>query len=509
MKMTVIPARPKVQEISQREKKLRVAAYCRVSTDYEEQESSYEIQCSHYKTLIENTPGWVLAGIYADEGITGTNVKHREQFKKMIEDCRSKKIDMVITKSISRFARNTLDCLNYIRQLKAMDIPILFEKESINTMDSKGELLITIMASIAQQESESISHNVHLGIQYRYQQGKVCAGVQRMLGYERTQDGSLRLLHNDAAIVRKIYRLFLDGYKTSEIEAIMKKIDYTDERGNKRTWNSSSLGYILKNEKYTGNLLLQKYYNSDFLNKRKKVNDGQVPQYYVENSHEPIIPQEIFDAVQYELKHRKEEKSSWHHMPYTRKVFCGKCGRQYYRFTRKDGAVYWKCGDGKKPEDEKCDNSAILEEQLKYCAAQAFNQLPQDYEEMIRTQARLHYALIPAEEDPEKKMELVMRDIHLQTLIRRTKAVMMREDWSEDDGGPCSDPDQFMAITGQKFPRGRMNKCGNDDIILFVEKIDIYENKIVVKFKGGVTQEITWEKMNYAQAKKAGIFPEK
>lgn len=501
MKMTVIPARPQAAE-QKEEKQIRVAAYCRVSTDYEEQESSYEIQCSHYRKLIEDTKGWTLAGIYADEGITGTNIKHREQFKQMVKDCRAGKIDMVITKSISRFARNTLDCLNYIRQLKGMKIPIFFEKEGINTLDAKGELLITIMASIAQQESASISHNVKLGIQYRYQQGKVCAGVQRLLGYERQEDGTLQVLPRDAAIVRKIYRLYLDGYKPSQIEKIMQKLDYTDERGNKRTWNSSSLSYILQNEKYTGNLLLQKYYSTDFLEKKSERNQGQVPRYYVENSHEPIVPKEIFEAVQAEMVRRKEQKESWYSSPFTRKVSCGECGQQYFRFTKPGSQAYWKCGTGRREGlTGECDNPGILEEQLKCCVAEAFNQLPEDYEEMIRTQTRIHYG-------GEKGHELFMRDVHLQNLIRRTKAIMMREDWTEDIGGPCSDPDQFMEMTGQHYPGGELWKVTKEDLILFVERISIFKDKIQVRFYGGVTQEVAWEKMNYSKAKKAGLFRE-
>lgn len=516
MKMTVIPARPQAVRHVEAEKKIRVAAYCRVSTEYEEQESSYEIQCAHYKRLIEEKEGWELAGIYADEGITGTNVKHRKQFLQMIEDCKAGKIDLVITKSISRFARNTLDCLNYIRQLKAMRIPILFEKESINTLDSKGELLITIMASIAQQESASISSNVKLGIQYRYQQGKICAGVQHLLGYQRTEEGSLTLLPKDAVIVRKIFRLFLDGYKTSQIEKIMVKWDPIDSRGMRRTWNGSSLKYILTNEKYQGDVLLQKSFSVDFLTKKKVKNEGQVPQYYVENSHEPIVPRAIFEAVQAEFARRHAKKENWFRMPFTRKVFCGLCGEQYYRFKNEKGAAYWKRGTGRRENlhEKECENPGILEEQLKVCVAKAFNQLPEDYEDMIRTQTRLHYAELPEierklKEDPslaDERMDLFMRDIHLQNLIRRTKAVMMKEDWVEDTDGACSDPDRFMEITGQSYPRGKMFKIRTDDLILFVERIEIYEGKIIVKFVGGVSQEVAWEKMNYCAAKKAGLF---
>lgn len=174
--ITVIPARKRVgsrKQVTEEKPKLRVAAYCRVSTDRDEQESSYEAQVEHYTEFIDRNPEWQLAGIYADDGISGTNTKKREEFNRMIEDCMASKIDMVITKSISRFARNTLDCLKYIRQLKEKNISVYFEKENINTMDAKGEVLLTIMASLAQQESQSLSQNVKLGLQFRYQAGKV------------------------------------------------------------------------------------------------------------------------------------------------------------------------------------------------------------------------------------------------------------------------------------------------------------------------------------------------
>lgn len=192
-KVMIIPARKRMGNIEKEpeQKKLRVAAYCRVSTDSDEQETSYETQVSHYKEFISSHPDWVLAGIFADDGISGTNTKKRNEFNRMIQECMAGNIDMIITKSISRFARNTLDCLKYIRQLKEKNIPVLFEKESINTMDAKGEVLITIMASLAQQESESLSQNVKLGLQYRYQQGKVQVNHKHFLGYTKDENGHL------------------------------------------------------------------------------------------------------------------------------------------------------------------------------------------------------------------------------------------------------------------------------------------------------------------------------
>ena len=217
--VTMIPARRWVGNTAKEEErpKLRVAAYCRVSTDSDEQATSYEAQVEHYTEFIKKNPEWEFAGIFADDGISGTNTKKREDFNRMIEECMNGSIDMIITKSISRFARNTLDCLKFIRQLKEKNIPVYFEKENINTMDAKGEVLITIMASLAQQESQSLSQNVKLGIQYRYQQGHVQVNHNRFLGYTKDENGQLIIEEEEAKVVKRIYREYLEGASLQEI----------------------------------------------------------------------------------------------------------------------------------------------------------------------------------------------------------------------------------------------------------------------------------------------------
>ena len=291
--------------------KVRVAAYCRVSTDHEDQETSFEAQQTHFQSLISSNPEWELVGIYADEE-SGTRAQKRENFMRMIADCEAGKIDMVLTKSISRWARNTLDSLKYIRKLKALEIPIYFTKEGINTMDAGGEVLVTILASIAQQESASISQNVQIGVRYHYQEGKVCSGTHWLLGYNRTPEGSLEIVPEEAEIVQRIYRDYLDGYSPKHIAQMLKAegVDggKTTATGLKfeRNWNYQGIEYILQNEKYSGDLLLQKYYTVDFLTKKVAPNYGQLPQYLVENNHEPVIPKEIFLQVQAEMARRKK-----------------------------------------------------------------------------------------------------------------------------------------------------------------------------------------------------------
>ena len=302
--VTVIPARPRrTREVSDKQK-LRVAAYCRVSTDSDEQATSYEVQIEHYTSYIQANPEWTLAGVYADDGITGTNTKMREQFNKMIADCMDGKIDMIITKSISRFARNTLDCLKYIRKLKEREIPVFFEKENINSMDAKGEVMLTIMASLAQQESQSLSQNVKLGIQYRYQQGEVQVNHNRFLGYTKDENKRLVIVPEEAEIIKRIYREYLEGSSLNKIAKGLEADGVLTGAGRKK-WHSSSLHKILTNEKYMGDALLQKTYTVDFLSKKRVNNDGVVPQYYVENNHEAIIPKHLFMLVQEELKKRK------------------------------------------------------------------------------------------------------------------------------------------------------------------------------------------------------------
>ncbi|HDJ3663324.1 TPA: recombinase family protein, partial [Staphylococcus aureus] len=255
--VTVIPARRRTRNVdAEKKEKLKVAAYCRVSTDSEEQATSYEVQVEHYTTYIQNNPEWELAGIYADDGISGTNTKKREQFNKMIEDSMNGKIDMIITKSISRFARNTLDCLKYIRQLKDKEIPVFFEKENINTMDAKGEIMLTIMASLAQQESQSLSQNVKLGIQYRYRQGEVQVNHNRFLGYTKDENNKLVINPEQAKIVKRIYREYLEGASLVQIARGLEADEILTAA--KRTkWRPESIKKILQNEKYIGDALLQ------------------------------------------------------------------------------------------------------------------------------------------------------------------------------------------------------------------------------------------------------------
>ena len=337
--ITMIPARQRVGSRTPGEEapKIRVAAYCRVSTDTDEQATSYETQVGHYTEYIKKNPAWEFAGIYADDGISGTNTKKREDFNRMIDDCMNGKIDMVVTKSISRFARNTLDCLKYIRKLKDKNIAVYFEKESINTLDAKGEVMLTIMASLAQQESQSLSQNVRLGLQYRYQQGKVQVCTNRFLGYDKDKDGNLVINPEEAEVVKRIYREYLEGSSYYQIGHGLEEDGIRTAAGSSY-WLATTLRKILMNEKYMGDALLQKTVTTDFLTKKRVQNNGIAPQYYVEDSHPAIIPKEIFMRVQEEIVRRAHlETSTGRRRIYSGKyalssiVYCAHCGDFYQR----------------------------------------------------------------------------------------------------------------------------------------------------------------------------------
>ena len=433
MAVQVIRAkRPSAQSANSAESaKLKVAAYCRVSTDMEEQESSYEAQCTHYTNYIESNPDWEMAGIYADEGLSGTQAKKRPEFLRMIKDCEKGKINLVLTKSISRFARNTLDCLTYIRQLKEMDIAVFFEKENINTLDAKGEVLITIMASIAQQESQSISQNVTMGIRYKMQEGKGRLNTTFFMGFKKDPvSGKLVPVAEEADIVRRIYREFLEGYSKQMIcDHLMADGIKTPE--GKDTWFASTVGSMLENEKYAGDVLLQKSYTTDFLTHKKVKNTGKLPQYYVEDDHDPIVPKPVYFQVQGELMRRGALKNDPTKIRFGSRealfgrLVCGQCGRTLKRYTTPDlNATDWRCRkrayEKRSPYKEnpaQCGCPNVPERVVKDAILEAFNLLPEYRDRLIRMQAQIENGelkRIDALVEKSKKAEMKMEERRLK-----------------------------------------------------------------------------------------------
>ena len=315
-------------------RKRRVAAYARVSTDHEEQQTSYEAQVDYYTNYIHSRGDWEFAGIYADEGITGTSLKHREGFKRMIQDAVDGKIDLIVTKSVSRFARNTVDSLTTIRSLKEKGVECFFEKENIWTFDGKGELLITIMSSLAQEESRSISENCTWGQRKRMADGRVSVPFDHFLGYDRGEHGELVINKEQAKTVMLIYELFLQGLTPHAIAKRLTEMGIPTPQ-KKAKWNQGTVRSILTNEKYKGDALMQKRYTENFITKRQLVNNGELPQYYVEGNHEAIIAPETFELVQQEMTRRKAKKGRYSGVDiFASRLVCGECGAYF-------GAKVW------------------------------------------------------------------------------------------------------------------------------------------------------------------------
>jgi site-specific DNA recombinase len=377
--VTVIPATMRISPLKTGlATKKRVAAYARVSTDTDEQLSSYEAQVDYYTRYIQEKENWEFVDVYTDEGISATNTKKRDGFKRMIADALNGKTDMIITKSVSRFARNTVDTLTTVRQLKDKGVEVYFEKENIYTLDSKGELLITIMSSLAQEESRSISENVTWGQRKRFADGKVSLPYAKFLGYEKGEDGLPKIVESEAVTVRLIYRLFLEGKTPSGIAKHLTANGIPTPAGKKK-WQASTVESILKNEKYKGDAVLQKTFTVDFLTKKIKVNEGEVPQYYVENSHPAIITHEVFDMVQHEMKRRKEN-GGYHSGAscFSSKIVCGECGNFYgskvWHSTSKYRRTIWQCNHKFKGPN-KCKTPHLNEATLQQLFMKAFNQL--------------------------------------------------------------------------------------------------------------------------------------
>ena len=367
-------------------KKRRVGAYARVSTDHEEQLTSYEAQVDYYTKLIKARDDWEFVNVYTDEGITGTSIKHREGFKQMVQDAMDGRIDLILTKSVSRFARNTVDSLTTIRKLKEKGVECFFEKENIWTFDGKGELLITIMSSLAQEESRSISQNCTWGQRKRMADGKVSVPFEHFLGYDRGEHGELVVNKEQAETVKLIYDLFLQGLTPHAIAKHLTEHGILTPR-KKAKWNPSTVHSILTNEKYKGDALMQKCYTADFLTKKQVINNGVLPQYYVEGDHEAIIPPETFELVQQELLRRKRGAHRYSGVDiFSSRIICGDCGSYYgakvWHSNSKYRRVIYRC-NRKYHGAEQCSTPHITEEEIKQGFMVALNKLLKCRDEVI------------------------------------------------------------------------------------------------------------------------------
>lgn len=376
-RVRVIPATKAPETLRKaQDDKMRVAAYCRVSTDSEEQLNSYEAQKSYYTQKIQDSPDWEMAGIYADEGITGTSLKKRTEFKKMITACKRGHIDLIITKSLSRFARNTVDCLETVRLLKANGIGVYFEKENINTLTESSEFLITLFSGFAQAESESLSKNVAWGKAKSAEAGKVTFQYKKMLGYRKGADGQPEIIPEEAEVIKRIYHRYLDGCTLGQIKRELDEDNVPTAQG-VDSWSPAIIHNILTNEKYIGDALLQKTYITDCISKKVKKNQGERAMYYVENNHPAIISREVFDQVRNEMTRRSSkrkvlQKSGKTELgkysgkyALTELLVCGECGSPYKRVTwARNGKkrIVWRCVSRLEFGTKYCHNSPTLDE---------------------------------------------------------------------------------------------------------------------------------------------------
>lgn len=498
-------------------KRKRVAAYARVSTDSDEQFTSYEAQVDYFTSFIKVRDDWEFVDVYTDEGITGTSTKHREGFKQMVADALDGKIDLIVTKSVSRFARNTVDSLTTVRQLKERGVEVFFQKENIYTFDGKGELLITIMSSLAQEESRSISENVTWGQRKRFADGKVSMPYKRFLGYDKGPDGTPVVNEEQAEIVRMIFRRFLEG-KTPL--AICNELEGLGVRspGGKDTWRSSTILSILSNEKYKGDALLQKRYTVDFLTKVLKKNEGEVPSYYVEDSHPAIIDPAEFDMVQAELSRRKAVGRSYSGTgTFASKLYCADCGgvfgQKVWHSNDKYRRIIWQCNSKFKAGKSKCATPALNEQAIRDMFLKAYAALLAQRRDIIDDCVTAVSALtnvdalnrsISAENERlEQNTELIRAVVREHASIAQTKEDYHRkyDPLMEEHSAISSKLDKLLAERESKTEHGKRLRSFLDALkqapeallvwdeqlwLLLVDHATVYPNgSIAFSFKNG------------------------
>ncbi len=387
-KIKVIEANSRLNSVDKENKrKLRVCAYCRVSTDNEEQQSSYQSQVNFYESKINNNRDWELVDIYADEGISAISTKNRTNFNRMIKDCEKGKIDIILTKSISRFSRNSLDCLSYTRKLKELGIDIHFEKEGIKILSSDGELMLTLLSSIAEEESRSISNNIRWAMDKKFQRGEIVVSGA-ILGYRFNENKELEIVEEEAKTVRLIYKLFLEGLSYAKIARELESRGCKTGKGNTK-WSYVTVSHILKNEKYKGDAHLQKTYTRDFMDKKRKKNNGEIKSYYITDSHPAIISKSDFEKVEQEIRRRqigkksKKEKASSKYA-LSDILVCAECETPYRRVTWKgqyeETKYVWRCDSRLKHGKKFCKKSPTIEEKpIQRALMEAIEEISVDY----------------------------------------------------------------------------------------------------------------------------------
>jgi len=414
-------------------KKIRVCAYCRVSSIHKEQLNSFEAQVSYYTKLINSNPEWEFIGIYADYGISGTKKEKRTEFMRLISDCENKLIDMVITKSISRFARNTADCLEIVRKLKSLGISVYFEKENIKTMSQESELILSILSSLAQEEAASMSANIRWANQKRYKQGKFQISSRKFLGYDFDKNQGLVINKAEAEIVRRIFAEYLGGKGSTVIAKGLNNDNIPTITG--KTWCGSGIRRILANEKYIGDALLQKTITANNITFARKRNQGELPQYYIKNNHEPIISREDFKQAQELAEERRKEKGideeviqrMGNRYPLSAKIICGNCGKTFKRTiinsSKPNRSVVYKCNSNLYEQIDRCYARGVSEKNIYQAFIRLYNKLYSNWETLLTP----HMIYL-------KSMVLLRMD---QAEIQRINKLIKQEYmnyWPQEDG---------------------------------------------------------------------------
>ena len=445
-KVTIIPANPKRAEPGKpANQKLRVAAYCRVSTDSEEQINSYKNQLAFYTEKINNKVDWKFAGVYADEGITGTSMKHREDFKRMLRACREGRIDLILCKSVSRFGRNSVDVLRTIRSLRERGIGVVFEKEGVDTRTMNSELILAFHSAFSQSESESIRENVSRGLRMAYEQGTIAIGPN-LYGFRKSQDGGVEIDEEQAAVVRQIAQWFLNGDSLHTIVDKLAQRHIPSPKG-KDIWSTPTIRSILSNEKYKGDVLLQKTYKPSLFSDRAVKNDGALKKYYIEDVLPRILEPETFDRIQEELAKRgakrpTSEKAKTPFGRYSGKyalstlVVCGQCGALYRRVTwyrKGEKKIVWRCG-ARLDNKADCTQSPTLEEPaLQAAVMEAISQQYIHKEETLETTMQsIRSVLTPETAESEFAIRSKINDLQKERKALLTKALSENDDGKYD-----------------------------------------------------------------------------
>ena len=475
-KVIIIPANPELAKQKAVKRQLRVAAYCRVSTDDEEQLTSYEAQQVYYTDKIMSNPEWTMVDVFADRGITGTSARKRPEFLRMIRLCRQKKVDIVLTKSISRFARNTVDCLKYIRALRELGIAIIFEKENINTLEADSEILITMLGAFAQAESESMSANIVWGKRQAMRDGKVTLQYRRLYGYRKGADGNPEIIPEQAEVVRRIYDQYLAGASLRQIKTSLEA-DNIPQPEYSAEWTLDVIKGILTSEKYRGDALMQKTFIKDCISKKVVRNNGQLPMYLAQNNHPAIIDRHIHDAVQAEMARRNAGRSpskknaSTGRTSYasryalSERLVCGECGTLYRRCVwvkRGKRRVVWRCVSWLDYGTKYCHNSPTLDEEpLQRAILAAINEVMDNRDELaheIASTMELELAPIPGQTISLADIQRGINDLegHFNSLLEQAAEQIGSQDYMA----------QFQKITNDiaalKAQRSRIEEQRKD-----------------------------------------------